>query len=123
MLQLGGGPEPGAIRYNRCPHLTMDTVAIIKYTVLLLGTPIWLPFMKELWYEFNLAMREDGGLWGQSLTPREQQRITDKIAREPLRQIHVPKGHLGIRRRTAAPAPTTSGPQPGGPSQKRFGSN
>ena len=65
----------------------MDTVSLIKYTVLLVGIPIWLPFVRELWFEFNLAMREDGGLWGQAPTPRERQRITDQIAREPLRQI------------------------------------
>ncbi|MDF1837537.1 MAG: hypothetical protein P1V35_06705 [Planctomycetota bacterium] len=100
----------------------MDTVALIKYTVLLIGIPIWLPFMRELWLEFNLAMREDGGLWGQTPTPRERQRIVDGIAREPLRQVHLPKGHLGIRRKSAAQGPLPSGPQAGGPRKRSFGS-
>jgi hypothetical protein len=99
----------------------MDTVALLKYTVILMSSPIWLPFIKELWSEFSLAMREDGGLIGAKPTPRERQKILDQLAREPLRQVHVPKGHLGIRRRTTAPAPIQSGPQRGGAGQKRFG--
>ncbi len=99
----------------------MSSVALIKYTVLLLAMPIWLPFVKCLWLEFNLAMREDGGLWGQTPTPRERQRIMDQIAQEPMRQVHIPKGHLGIRRRMAAEAPKVSGPQVGGPRRKTFG--
>ncbi len=99
----------------------MDAVALIKYTLLLLATPIWLPFIKELWVEFNMAMREDGGLFGQAPTPRERQRISDQLAQEPLRQVHVPKGHLGIRRRNAPGTPPPSGPQAGGPRRKTFG--
>ncbi len=98
----------------------MDTVALIKYTVLLLSTPIWLPFLKELWMEFNLAMRQDGGLWGLAPAPREQQRIADRLAREPLRQVHIPKGHLGIRQRVAPENPLPSGPQAGGPRRRTF---
>ena len=32
----------------------------LKYIVILATAPIWLPFAKELWGEFLLAMRADG---------------------------------------------------------------
>ncbi len=99
----------------------METVALIKYTVLLVATPIWLPFLKTLWREFRLALREDGGIWGKEPTPRDRQRISDQIAQEPPRQVHIPKGHLGIRRRLAPKAVHTPGPQIGGPRRRTFG--
>lgn len=98
----------------------MDTAALIKYTLLLVTTPIWLPFIKELWREFRLAMREDGGIWGKDPSPRERQRIVDKLAREPLRQVHIPKGHLGIRRKVLPDSPMASGSKPGGPPRRTF---
>lgn len=98
----------------------MNTIALVKYTLLLLSSPIWLPFVKELWAEFQLAMREDGGLWGPSPTPRMRKEISEQLAREPLRQVHIPKGHLGMRRRLPQQDSLASGPQIGGPRTRNF---
>ncbi|MCA9003064.1 MAG: hypothetical protein KDB61_14160 [Planctomycetes bacterium] len=99
----------------------MDTNSILKYTFLILGAPVWVPFVKALLMEFRLAMREEGGFWGYTLTPKERQRILDQLSKEPLRQVHIPKGHLGIRRRSAPLDPAQPGPQTGGRRGRGFG--
>jgi hypothetical protein len=49
----------------------------IKYAVVLLASPIWLPFIKGLIKEFNDALRDEGGLFGQAPS-KQQLRDMDK---------------------------------------------
>lgn len=62
--------RPGA-RY------TLDAVDIhlnsepVKYALLLLTLPFWLPFAKALWTAFNDSLRDEGGLLGTAPTPEE----------------------------------------------------
>ncbi|HVS10075.1 MAG TPA: hypothetical protein VMS76_09390 [Planctomycetota bacterium] len=43
----------------------------VKYAIILLTAPFWLPFVKALWRELNDSLREEGGLLGQAPTPKE----------------------------------------------------
>ena len=101
----------------------MSNIFAIKILLLMISAPVWIPFVKELWREFNLAMREDGGLFGPIPHPRKRREILDEIAQEPPAQIHIPKGHLGIRRRQAAPpkGKPQPGPQAGQGNRRRMG--
>ena len=103
--------------------LAIDNVTAIKILLIMLSAPIWIPFAKELWREFNLAMREDGGLFGPMPHPRKRREIQAEIEQEPPAQIHIPKGHLGIRRRPVAPPKgrPQPGPQTGQGKKRRFG--
>ena len=53
----------------------------LKYIVILVAAPIWLPFAKELWGEFLLAMRADGGLVKPPPGPVERKRIAEDLDR------------------------------------------
>jgi hypothetical protein len=49
-------------------HLNSEPV---KYALLLLTLPFWLPFAKALWTAFNDSLRDEGGLLGAAPTPEE----------------------------------------------------
>jgi hypothetical protein len=49
-------------------HLNTDAV---KYTLVALSSPFWLPFCKALLKEFNDALRDEGGLLGRAPTKAE----------------------------------------------------
>jgi len=36
----------------------------VKYAAIVLASPIWMPFFKALFKEFNDALRDEGGLFG-----------------------------------------------------------
>ncbi len=43
----------------------------VKYTLIALTTPIWLPFVRALWKELNDSLRPEGGILG--LAPSEKE--------------------------------------------------
>ena len=61
-------PVLSAISYN-----TEGT----KYAIVILLAPFWIPFLRELWREFNEMLAEEGGLFGRSLTEEELERLLD----------------------------------------------
>jgi len=60
---------------------------ILKYILLICLAPIWLPFMKELWGEFALAMRREGGIFKPPPGPLARKKIEEDLAGEELRQV------------------------------------
>ena len=56
------------------------TLEILRYTVVILTAPIWMPFAKALWQELNRALRDEGGMFGRVPSPRELERIEDADA-------------------------------------------
>jgi hypothetical protein len=42
-----------------------------KYTLVIVTSPIWWPFVRELWKEFNDILAEEGGLLGRKPTEEE----------------------------------------------------
>lgn len=69
----------------------MEATAIVKYLLLFLSAPLWLPFAKALWGEFLKDMRPDGGLVGPIPTPVQRKEIERRISREFPSQVHEPK--------------------------------
>ena len=105
----------------------MEWIHVIKYTLLILAMPIWLPFLRGMWIEFKMAMREQGGLVGPKLSPRDVKRVQEEIAKEPQRQIHVIKPHYGVRQRQVVDpgdkkrSVHQGGPQAGPSGRRPFG--
>lgn len=65
-------------------------VLLLKLLVVILATPLWLPFAKAIWEEFNEALADEGGLFGRAPTGKEQAEIEERrLDREdPL--VHEP---------------------------------
>ena len=73
------------------------TTDILKYIVLILSAPLWMPFARALWEELNDALRPDGGLFGPEPTQRKREEILAEIAREEPRLVHEPLAHIQNR--------------------------
>ena len=58
------------------------TKEILRYVIVLVSAPIWVPFLRMLWRDFNASLREEGGLFGQPPTQLERER--DPALRKPL---------------------------------------
>ncbi|MDA0948373.1 MAG: hypothetical protein O2799_07620 [Planctomycetota bacterium] len=86
----------------------------LKYIVILATAPIWMPFAKELWGEFLLAMRADGGLLKAPPGPVERKRLQEELKGEELRVVHIRKEDRRFRRpEETARALQGVGPQTG----------
>jgi hypothetical protein len=63
--------------------LALNTEAV-KYTILIVSLPLWWPFFRELWREFNDILAEEGGLLGRKPSESElaeiRRRRADKAA-------------------------------------------
>lgn len=86
---------------------------LLKYVVILALMPIWLPFLKELWGEFLLAMRSDGGLAGSDPSPMARKKLEAEIAGEELRVVHEPRDPAFRRTGTTRASKAGAGPQTG----------
>jgi hypothetical protein len=60
-------------------HLNSEPV---KYAILLLTAPAWLPFLQALWRALNDALREEGGIMGQTPTETELAMLERERERE-----------------------------------------
>lgn len=49
-------------------HLNSEPV---KYAIIALSFPLWAPFAKALWQEFNDSLRDEGGIFGEAPTAAE----------------------------------------------------
>ena len=103
----------------------MDPVTkdIVRYLIVILSAPIWVPFARMLWKDFNAALRREGGLLGRAPSPLELQRMDAQGAPEVSRLVSEPivrpgdlrKSRLGARRPAkAAPAAASAVRKPRG---------
>ena len=94
---------------------------VLRYVLLIGAMPIWLPFLRTLWRDFNQALREEGGLFGGQPTSRELERIRKEREREPDTLVSEPWVRPGERRSTRmrAPDPRRASPD-AGPAPRRF---
>ncbi len=74
----------------------------VKYAVLILSAPFWIPFLKRIWRELNGSLREEGGVFGRLPSPSELEEIRRKKRRELDPLVNEPLAHSG-RRPTPAP--------------------
>lgn len=56
---------------------------ILRWVLLIGATPIWLPFLRMLWRDFNKALREDGGLLGAPMSAKELEDLRAERQVEP----------------------------------------
>ncbi len=61
----------------------------VKYLLLAVTSPFWMPFFRALYEEFNNSILDEGGLFGDPPPPEEAERIRrERIERgEALRSI------------------------------------
>ena len=66
------------------------THELIRYALVLVTIPLWLPFVKAMWKELNRALRYEGGLLGKLPTPQEVREIEREAMREENPLVHEP---------------------------------
>lgn len=91
---------------------------ILRWVLLLGAMPIWLPFLRILWKDFNRALEEEGGIFGRAPNARDRERIRRERMHEPDPLVSEPWARRGeprapaARRHGGGPAP--SGERGGG---------
>lgn len=108
---------------------------LVRYGLLIAATPVWWPFLRALWKDFNTALREDGGLLGAPPMGRELDEIRrqrregpENLVSEPIvpadaqraPRLSVEAARRGPPQATRAPAsPRRTGFRSGGPPNPR----
>jgi hypothetical protein len=77
---------------------------LVRWVLFIGGMPIWVPFIRILWRDFNHALRDEGGLIGAPPRGREAERLKaeklldhDRLTSEP---ILGPKDRITRRMKT-----------------------
>jgi hypothetical protein len=78
---------------------------ILRWVLLFGATPLWLPFLRALWRDFNHALRADGGLIGSPPGPVELERMQREKSEYPDPLRSEPRIQPGERRTTRMRAP------------------
>jgi hypothetical protein len=92
---------------------------LIRYGLLIAAMPIWWPFVKTLWRDFNSALREEGGLFGTPPSGRELEEIRREKAKEPEQLVSEPWVKAGDLRSTRMRTPSNKAPKSAAP-ERRF---
>lgn len=53
----------------------------VKWTLIVLSAPVWMPFFRALWKEWNDSLRDEGGMLGFAPTARELEQINRREGR------------------------------------------
>jgi len=56
---------------------------LLRWILLIGAAPIWWPFLRALWRDFDEALAEDGGVFGRAPSARELEEIRRKKAGRP----------------------------------------
>ena len=71
---------------------------ILRWVLMIGSAPIWMPFLLNLWNDFNDALKEDGGLIGEPPSPSELEAIRKEKALKPEVLVNEPIIRAGDRR-------------------------
>src|SRR5436853_5146469 len=71
---------------------------ILRWVLLIGAAPIWLPFMKLLWKDFNRALADEGGIFGRPPTATEAEEIRREKLSDPEILVSEPWARPGERR-------------------------
>ena len=63
----------------------------VKYAIVALAAPLWIPFTKALWHTLNDGLREEGGLLGQPPTEEQLAELEQRFGPAAASLINVPK--------------------------------
>ncbi len=69
---------------------------IVKYLIVILSAPAWIPFIRALGQEITLCMREEGGFLGKTPNKEKLEEIRREIAREESPLISEPLAHMRV---------------------------
>ena len=61
---------------------------ILRWVLLLAAMPIWLPFLRMLWKDFNRALEDEGGVFGKAPTAGVR-KLTDRMTDPWTRDIDI----------------------------------
>jgi hypothetical protein len=92
---------------------------LLRWLLLIGATPIWLPFIRTLWRDFNHALRDEGGLIGVPPRGREAERLRaeKQFDQDRLRSEPILRPGDRVTRRMKTPPPRGSAPSRGVPPQ------
>jgi hypothetical protein len=71
---------------------------ILRWVLLIGAAPIWLPFLRLLWKDFNRALADEGGILGRAPTATEAERIRREKLSDPEILVSEPWARPGERR-------------------------
>jgi hypothetical protein len=58
-------------------------IELLRWILLIGAAPIWWPFLRTLWRDFDQALAEEGGVFGRAPGPLELEEIRRKQAGRP----------------------------------------
>ena len=56
---------------------------LLRWILLIGAAPVWWPFLRTLWRDFDAALAEEGGVFGRAPGPRELEQIRQRQAERP----------------------------------------
>ncbi len=87
----------------------MDNTSIVKYLLVALAAPLWLPVLRALWVEVNRMLVEDGGVFGRPPSAKEAEALREDLAGLPDSLVHEPFARQH-QARAGAPKSEAGGP-------------
>ena len=86
----------------------------VKYAIVALSAPLWIPFFKALWHTLNDGLREEGGLLGRAPTEEQLREIERKLGPAASTLVSIPKdGPLEASGQRRAPSVSGRGADSG----------
>jgi len=97
---------------------------ILRWVLLIAATPIWLPFLRMLWKDFNRALEEEGGIFGRPPRSDEIERIRREKLMEPETLVSESWARRGERRTLRSePGPSSARNTSAGGAQRSRGTS
>jgi hypothetical protein len=89
---------------------------LLRWILLIGAAPLWWPFLRTLWRDFDDSLAEEGGVFGRTPGPRELERIRARQAGRPDPLVSEPWA-----RREQPSAKSARGSAPQEPRESRGG--
>jgi hypothetical protein len=90
-----------------------------RYLLLAVTAPLWWPFLRELYREMNAALREEGGLFGNSRPSQDLERYSSPLVSTPFRDAQR-RRPMESRPAARSEAPAQPTPSAGFERKRRF---
>jgi hypothetical protein len=93
----------------------------VKYVVIALSSPVWLPFLRALWKELNDSLRPEGGILGLAPSDKELEALNKSeglhdtpLISETWAEHEAGNGPRQAARRTRSAPTASAAPRPRG---------
>jgi|RhiMethySRZTD1v2_1073278.scaffolds.fasta_scaffold1376069_1 hypothetical protein len=84
---------------------------LLRWILLIGAAPLWWPFLRALWRDFDDSLSEEGGVFGRAPGPRELERIRKRAAERPDPLISEPWARRDQPAKKAAHSDATAAPR------------